>query len=69
MELDEIRKLIDEVDGEMLPLLEKRLRLAQEVAEYKRLHGGGVLRPEREIRRSIDRRYPCCKTAATPFTQ
>lgn len=48
MELDEIRKLIDEVDGEMLPLLEKRLRLAQEVAEYKRLHGGGVLRPERE---------------------
>ncbi|MDE6550564.1 MAG: chorismate mutase [Clostridia bacterium] len=54
MGLDDIRKRIDEIDSSLLPLFEARLRLAEEVAEYKRVNGGGVLRPERE-REVIDK--------------
>ena len=44
--LDDLRKQIDAVDGELLRLFNQRAKLAQEVGEVK---GGAVVyRPERE---------------------
>jgi chorismate mutase / prephenate dehydratase len=46
--LDELRRLIDDVDGRMLALLGERARLVQEVGELKHSENSPVYRPERE---------------------
>jgi chorismate mutase/prephenate dehydratase len=43
-----LRRRIDEVDGELLGLLNRRAQLALEVGEIKKLEGSVVFRPERE---------------------
>ena len=48
MELSDIRKKIDSIDGEIVSLYEKRMRLCEAVAEYKIENGRNVLDPERE---------------------
>lgn len=48
MDLTEIRKEIDKVDGEILPLLIKRMKLSEQVAEYKRKNNIPVLNVKRE---------------------
>lgn len=48
MDLTEIRKNIDEVDGEILPLLIKRMNLSEQVAEYKKKNNIPVLNVKRE---------------------
>ncbi len=55
MELSDIRKQIDDIDNELLPLFLKRMELSQEVAKYKKEHGLPVLNKsrEREILRRI----------------
>ena len=47
-DLSEIRVDIDEVDRRLFTLFEKRLKLSDEVAEYKRLKNMAVFDPERE---------------------
>jgi chorismate mutase/prephenate dehydratase len=46
--LQSLRERIDAVDGELLTLLNRRARLAQEVGELKKREGSVVFRPERE---------------------
>jgi chorismate mutase / prephenate dehydratase len=46
--LDELRRLIDDVDGRMLDLLAERGRLVQQVGELKHHENAPVYRPERE---------------------
>jgi len=46
--LDELRALIDRVDGELLERLAERARLAQRVGESKKRSDAPVMRPERE---------------------
>lgn len=48
LDLNEIRKQIDEVDETMVALFEKRMKLCREVAEYKISHGKQVLDRQRE---------------------
>ena len=43
-----LREGIDELDRELLALLNRRARLAQQVGELKKHEGGAVFRPERE---------------------
>jgi chorismate mutase / prephenate dehydratase len=46
--LAELRTSIDQVDGELLALLNRRAALANEVGDLKRMEGSPVFRPERE---------------------
>ncbi|NLT18133.1 MAG: P-protein [Firmicutes bacterium ADurb.Bin080] len=48
MELDEIRKKIDEIDDNMVSLYEKRMILAKEVALFKKKTGSPLENPQRE---------------------
>lgn len=48
MTLDEIRTEIDSIDEQLLPLLIKRMKCAEQVAEIKRQGGLPVYDPERE---------------------
>lgn len=48
MELSEIRKEIDEIDAQLLPLFIKRMDCAKEVAAVKKRDGTPVYNPERE---------------------
>lgn len=48
MDLEEIRKRIDEVDEGILELFLKRMELSESVAAYKRAHGLPILNRERE---------------------
>ncbi len=48
MNLDDIRKQIDEIDGQLLELFCRRMDLVKGVAAYKLENGMPVLRPERE---------------------
>lgn len=47
-ELAEIREDIDNVDREIVDLIEKRMQLSGEVAEYKMAHGMNILDSSRE---------------------
>ncbi len=47
-ELEEQRKIIDEVDTQLVALLEKRMSACEEVGNIKMLNGMKVLDPERE---------------------
>lgn len=46
--LEQLREQIDEVDGQIMELLERRLRLVAEVGEVKGRHGLPIYAPERE---------------------
>ncbi|MCI8285542.1 MAG: chorismate mutase [Firmicutes bacterium] len=48
MNLEDIRRQIDDVDSEMIQLFCRRMELVKGVAEYKIENGLPVLRPERE---------------------
>ncbi len=48
--LEDARKIINEVDGEMAELFVKRMRAVEMVAEHKREHGLPILDEEREAR-------------------
>lgn len=48
MDLQEIRKSLDEIDGEMLRLFARRMALVEEVAEYKKKNGLPILDAGRE---------------------
>ncbi|MCM1298042.1 MAG: chorismate mutase [Firmicutes bacterium] len=48
MELDQIRISIDEIDGEILTLFERRMKLCGDVADYKSKNGLPVFQGERE---------------------
>lgn len=48
IELSETRKKIDEVDRQIVALFEERMRLGNDVAEYKRAVGKPILDKERE---------------------
>ena len=58
MNLDDIRKHIDEIDGQLLDLLSDRADLVHQVGEVKKRDGLQIYAPEREealLRRLIDR--------------
>ena len=42
MELEEIRKKIDDIDNQIISLLAKRLLITKEVAEYKQKHNKDI---------------------------
>lgn len=48
MNLEESRQQIDKIDKELFDLFEKRLKLALDVASYKKEHQMTIFRPERE---------------------
>lgn len=48
MELSELRKEIDAIDDQLLPLLQRRMAISREVAAYKHAHGMAVLNEQRE---------------------
>ncbi len=48
VDLQECRRAIDEIDDEMLRLFEKRMKVCEDVAQYKISTGNQILDPERE---------------------
>lgn len=46
--LEECREQIDAIDDEILNLLNKRMRVVEEVGKIKKSNGGAIYRPERE---------------------
>jgi chorismate mutase len=48
LDLDALRRAIDEVDQRILSLVAERVRLVLAVGDYKRAHGLPVYDPERE---------------------
>ncbi|HHV50768.1 MAG TPA: chorismate mutase, partial [Clostridiales bacterium] len=48
MELSEIRKMIDEIDSELVKLLCRRMDCSLKVSEYKAAHNMPVLNQQRE---------------------
>lgn len=59
--LEELREEIDEIDTELHNLLERRIKIGQEVATAKKVNSGFNLRPGREaqiLRRLISRSTP-----------
>ena len=48
MDLDSLRRQIDEIDGEMLELFLRRMKICREIARYKIENNLPVLHPERE---------------------
>ena len=48
MELSDLRREIDTIDGEILNLFCQRMEIAAKIADYKQAHQLPVLVPERE---------------------
>jgi chorismate mutase len=48
LDLDALRKAIDDVDGQLLELIAERVRLVLQVGDYKRERGIPIYDPERE---------------------
>ena len=48
LDLQEIRKQIDQVDSQLAALIEQRMRLTADVAEYKMQNGKEIYDPVRE---------------------
>lgn len=46
--LSEYRKEIEEIDGQLIVLLSKRMKLSSEIGDYKRANGLPVYDPKRE---------------------
>lgn len=63
MKIDELRKEIDIVDGEILKLFEKRMDIAEKIAEYKTENDLPVYDQNREnekllkVKTSADKKY------------
>lgn len=58
MDIEELRKRIDEVDEKLIELFEERMSIVLEIAEYKRKNGKNVYDAEREalvIKKGLDR--------------
>ncbi len=58
MNLDEIRKNIDDIDSQIIDLFAKRMECAKQVAEYKKSNSVGVLQSSREqqvIAKAVDK--------------
>ena len=51
MDLTDYRSRIDEIDGEILRLFEKRMALAGEIGAWKRSRSLPVFQPEREAQK------------------
>lgn len=49
MDLNDLRKSIDEIDRELINLLEKRMNIAKEVGEYKKINDIPILNINREL--------------------
>ncbi len=49
MQLQELRKEIDRIDSELLALIQDRMQIVGEVAEFKRKNGLPVFAPDREV--------------------
>ena len=47
MNLDELRKQIDELDNQLMDLLAKRMRVCREIGQYKKEHNMTVLQTAR----------------------
>lgn len=47
-ELDLLRQQIDHIDADLLDLLNKRMKLVNEIGKLKQISGGAIYRPERE---------------------
>ena len=63
LDLQEIRKQIDQVDSQLAALIEQRMRLTADVAEYKRQNGKEIYDPVREKEKLASVRA----MAKTPF--
>ena len=48
MDISDHRKRIDEIDSELIRLLDERMDIVKEIAEYKQAHGLEVFDPARE---------------------
>ncbi|MBS7578205.1 MULTISPECIES: chorismate mutase [unclassified Enterococcus] len=48
MEIEDIRREIDQIDGELVALLEKRMDAVVEIVEYKKNTGKAIFDGERE---------------------
>lgn len=49
MELEEIRKELDEIDSKIVMLYEKRLMLSESIAACKHMSGLNIYDPKREV--------------------
>jgi len=49
MNLEELRKQIDEIDKEMMVLFKKRMSVSKQIGEYKRVNNVPILDVAREI--------------------
>ena len=65
MDLLELRKEIDEIDDELIPLLLKRMSVSEKVAKYKVERGMPVLNSEREQQILDDVAKKCGKQGET----
>ena len=63
LDLQEIRKQIDQVDSQLAALIEQRMRLTADVAEYKMQNGKEIYDPVREKEKLVSVRA----MAKTPF--
>ena len=59
MELEELRKQIDEIDAELIGLMQRRMDVAAGIAAYKRENGLPVLDASREADKLSDIRTRC----------
>ena len=48
MDLQDIRKELDQVDNQIIDLYFKRMELCSKIAEYKKSHDTGIYDPKRE---------------------
>ena len=58
LDLGKIREKIDKLDSQLVELLEERLHIVQEVAQFKKLTGKKIFDEEREkevIRKNLER--------------
>lgn len=53
-DLNELRKQIDSIDKAILELLEKRMKVTDDVGAYKRAHNQSFLQPQRELDHSAE---------------
>lgn len=54
MDLQELRKQIDEIDDQLIPLFIRRMHVAAAIGAYKKEHGLPVLVPTREAEKLAD---------------
>ena len=59
MELTELRTQIDEIDRALIALLERRMDVSADIADYKLLHGKAILDEKREQEKLRSVRAQC----------